>query len=332
MELPVIENLDVIGKKVIVRADLDVDIKNLGQGGNRLQKLLPTLRMLQDNNTLKIIVLGHRGRPKSREEDLSTKYLCRWFEEKLGEPVHFMPDFGDEQTARIVVFENLRFWEGEESNSLEFAQNLAKLGEVYVNDAFATSHRAHASLVGVAKLLPHAAGQQLVQEIKYLSMVLNNPTQPVVFVISGIKEDKLSYVDAFEKIADKILIAGRLPEYLGDTQHDGAKLVARLLPDKEDITIHSIESFEKVIKEAGTVVVSGPIGKFEEEGHQMGTRRVFMAIAESHAFKLAGGGDTEEAIKLLNLEDKFDWISTGGGAMLDFLANGSLPGIDALLH
>ncbi|RJR28144.1 phosphoglycerate kinase [Candidatus Microgenomates bacterium] len=332
MKLPSIDELEVSGKRILVRGDLDVDVDGIPVDDNRLDKLLLTINKLIKEGASKIIILGHRGRPTEREDNLSTKYLCRWFEEKLGEPVHFMSDFGDEQAARIVVFENLRFWEGEESNSLEFAQNLAKLGEVFVNDAFATSHRAHASLVGVAKLLPHAAGQQLLQEIKYLSMVLNNPTRPVVFVISGIKEDKLSYVDAFEKIADKILIAGRLPEYLGDTQPGGAKLVARLLPDKEDITIHSIESFEEVIKEAGTVVVSGPIGKFEEEGHRMGTKRVFKAITESHAFKLAGGGDTEEAIKLLNLEDKFDWISTGGGAMLDFLANGSLPGIDALLH
>ena len=133
------------------------------------------------------------------------------------------------------------------------------------------------------------------------------------------------------------MIGGRLPEYLGDNtesvrahQNDDV-VVANLTQDKEDITLNSIEVFEEEVKKAGTIVVSGPMGKFEEEGHMQGTQRVFEAIAGSRAFKVAGGGDSQEAIEQLNLSDKFDWISVGGGSMLEFLANGTLPGIEALL-
>ncbi len=137
------------------------------------------------------------------------------------------------------------------------------------------------------------------------------------------------------KFADKILIGGRLPDYIHDTsplRKDDKVFVTNLLPDKEDITIHSIEKFLPIIEKAGTIVVSGPLGKFEEEGHRQGTKAIFDAVADSKAFKIAGGGDTESAISLLGLKDKFNWISVGGGAMLEFLAKSTLPGIEALLQ
>ena len=236
------------------------------------------------------------------------------------------------------IMENLRFNPGEEANDEDFAKHLAESADAYVNEAFAASHRKHASVVGIPKYLPHAAGIRFREEVDNLSKVLDNPKKPIVVVISGNKEDKLSYLESFNKFADKILIAGRLPEFLFDKDdmqvrmQNGKVIVAKLLPDKEDITVNSIERFEEEIKNAGTIVVSGPIGRFEDKGHIQGTERIFKAVANSKAFKIAGGGETQKAISLLGLNNKFDWISVGGGAMLEYLAHGTLPGIEALIN
>lgn len=312
MNLPQLADLDFSGKRVLVRADLDfdpADTHNL-----RLQALIPTLDYLKEKDG-SIILLGHRGRPDGKvDANLSLKPFENVFA-KWG----------------ATVEENLRFDPGEESNDPAFAQKLAGLGDIFVNEAFGVSHRNHASTVGLPKLLPHAAGLRFASEVTILTKVLENPVRPVISIISGVKEDKLSYVADFKNFSDQVLIAGRLPEYWGERQEDKV-LVAKLMPDKEDITIHSIEAFEDRIKNAGTIVLSGPIGKFEEEGHRQGTKRIFTAVADSTAFKVAGGGDTESAITLLGLTAKFDWLSVGGGAMLEFLAKGTLPGIVSLLE
>lgn len=315
MDLPKLSDSDIKNKKVIVRADLDTDPDNLTD--LRIKSLTETLDYLKDQNA-QITVIGHRGRPNGNADDsLSLKpfqpYFSKW---------------------NAVVLENLRFNSGEEANSENFAKELAENQDFFVNEAFAASHRAHASIVSLPKLLPHAAGFRFSQEVQNLGQVLTNPKHPVTIIISGIKDDKLTYIEDFLRFADKILIGGRLPDYI----HDGSPLrknpkvlVADLMPDKEDITIHSIEKFEGEILKAGTIVLSGPIGKFEEVGHRQGTKKVFDAVAIARAFRVAGGGDTEKAIKTLDLQEGFDWISVGGGAMLEFLGKGTLPGIDALL-
>lgn len=312
MELPKLSNLDISAKRVVVRADLDfdpADSQNL-----RLQALVPTLDYLKEKRS-QIVLIGHRGRPGGKpDERLSLKGFESVFA-KWG----------------VTVEENLRFDPGEEANDLEFAQKLAALGDAYVNEAFGGSHRNHASIVSLPKLLPHAAGLHFIEETTNLGRVLEGAKHPVISIISGVKEDKLSYVSDFKKFSDKVLIGGRLPEYWGDKEEEKV-MVAKLMPDREDITIHSIEAFEREISIAETILLSGPIGKFEEEGHRQGTKRVFEAVANSSAYKVAGGGDTEMAINLLGIKDKFDWISVGGGAMLEFLAKGTLPGIEALLR
>jgi phosphoglycerate kinase len=232
----------------------------------------------------------------------------------------------------LVMAENLRFDSGETENDEHYAEHLAEEGEVYINEAFATSHRKHASIVRLPKLLPSAAGLRFVQEVENLEKILNNPKKPALLIIGGIKKDKLDYLEDFKKFADKILIAGRLPEYLPKDINDEKLLVAKLIMDKEDITIHSIEKFEEEISKAGTIVIAGPMGKFEEESHMTGTKRVFEAIANSQTYKLAGGGETQKVISTLGLTEKFNWISVGGGASLEFLAKGTLPGIEALLN
>jgi len=236
------------------------------------------------------------------------------------------------------IKENLRFNLGEEANDENFAKEIASWGDIYINDAWGSSHRNHASIISVPKFLPHGAGFHFVSEVENLSKVFE-PKRPLVFIISGLKEDKLPYIKEFEKFADKVLVGGRLPDFLGDEALESVRLkaesekvlIGNLNQDKEDITLNTIEIFKKEIEKAGTIVVSGPLGKYEDEGHRQGTEGVLMAVVDSSAFKIAGGGDTEKAISTLNVSKKFDWISVGGGAMLEFLSKKTLPGIDILL-
>lgn len=328
MNLSGIESLDIEGKKVLLRLDLDVPIKDGQINANRLEAGLPSIKLLQEKGAKSIVILGKRGRPKNREEEMSNRHLLPWFKEKLGE-VNFLEDF-EEVKEEITLFENLRFWKEEKENNEEFAGKLAKLGGVFVNDSFAVSHREHASIVGIPKHLPSAFGNHFLKEVENLSRVFNDPKRPVIVTLSGVKEDKLKYLDSFLAKADKILVAGRLGDYLDEDYKNEKLVLARLMPDKEDITINSIEKFEEEVEKAKTILISGPMGKFEEEGHMQGTKRVFTKISETNAFKVAGGGDTENALEMLGLREKFDWVSTGGGAMLEFLANGTLPGIEAV--
>ncbi len=315
MNLPKPTDIDVSGKRVLVRLDLDTKPE---PNDLRIKASKETLDYLKTKNA-KIILLGHKGRPDGQvDETLSLKPFEALF-------------------PGCEVKENLRFNPGEESNDENFAREIASWGDIYINDAFASSHRNHASIVGVPKFLPHAAGFHFISEVERLSSVFENPKRPVVFLISGLKEDKIPFISVFEKEADKILVGGRLPEFLGDKALEsvrtqkGKVIIGNLVMDKEDITIHTIEKFSEEVSSAGTIVVSGPMGKFEDDGHRQGTSGVFKAVSESSAYKIAGGGDTESAINLLGLTDKFDWVSVGGGAMLEFLSKKTLPGIEALL-
>lgn len=325
MNLPKLENLKIQDKSVLVRVDLDY--KDQRQITKRQEVLLPTLDYLSAK-AKRIILLAHRGRPGGKKiQSLSLKDASKKLRAFL------IKKWGKERVANldIKVMENLRFNKGEEENDDHFTKYLAEKGDVYVNEAFATSHRKHASFIGLPKVLPHAAGFHFIKEVEALSQVLENPKRPLITIISGVKEDKLSYLKDLLRFADKVLIAGRLPEYLGE-QSNGKLVVAELVNGKKDITKDSIKKFNQEIKLAKTIIVSGPIGKFEDEKYREGTRAVFTKVSESKAFKVAGGGDTERAISLLSLADGFDWISVGGGAMLEFLAKGTLPGIEALLN
>ncbi|MCX6704050.1 MAG: phosphoglycerate kinase [Candidatus Woesebacteria bacterium] len=318
MFLPKITDLDVVGKRVLLRLDLDT---NPNRNDLRIKASEESLNYLKEKGC-QIIILGHKGRPEGKAvESLSLKPFQSIFDK-----------WGAE------VKENLRFDPGEENNDPEFSKKLASFGDVYVNESFGNSHREHASIVGLPKLLPHAVGFRFEKEIENLSKVFSEPKRPVVFLLSGVKEDKLSYLEGIRKFADKVLIGGRLPDHMGDeklvsvrSRGDGEQMiVGNLTMDKEDITLNTIERFEKEIEKAKTIVVSGPLGKYEDEGHRQGTERVFKAVSTSSAFKVAGGGDTEAVLAMLNLSNNFDWISVGGGAMLEFLVKKTLPGIEAL--
>ena len=322
MILPKITDLDVIGKRVLLRLDLDC---NPDPNDLRIKASEETLNYLKERGA-RIIILAHRGRPASA--DASARQALSL--------LPFQPIF-DKWGAKVE--ENLRFDQGEESNDPEFAKKLASMGDCYVNETFGSSHREHASIVGLPKLLPHAAGLHFVKEIENLSKVIESPEHPVLIIISGIKKDKLEMIEPLSNVFDKVLVGGRLPEFLGDASLESVRLqgenkkviVGNLNMDKEDITLNTIERFEKEIEKARTIVLAGVLGKYEDSGHRQGTERIFKAVAESPAFKIVGGGDSLQVVSSLNLSQSFDWISVGGGAMLKFLTKKTLPGIEALL-
>lgn len=330
MDLPLLKNLDVKKRKVLLRLDLDVSDADLGPGNLRLRSALETLNYLISEES-KIVIIGHRGRPEGKyDEKLSLKPFVTVLSELTGKEIIFEGD-GD-----IVLKENLRFDPGEEENDSEFAKKLASLGEIYINEAFGVSHRSHASIVGIPKIISGGVGFHFEAEIENLGKVIHYPKRPLVYIISGVKDDKLAYIKAFEEHADKILVGGRLPDLLGDKSLESIRLqkgkvmIGNLIMDKEDITLNTIEVFEKEIAKAETIVLAGPLGKYEDAGHRQGTERIFKAVVSSSAYKVAGGGDTESAINMLGMENNFDWISVGGGAMLEYLAKHTLPGIEAI--
>lgn len=341
MNLPKLQDADVSGKRVLVRVDLDVPVEN-GEVKEkyRLESWKPTIDLLLEKGASMIVLIGHMGRPLDSAQDksdgkvdeaLSTKILVPTLSEILGQEIVFEGD------GKIVLKENLRFDPGEEGNSEEYTKKLSELGDFYVNDSFATAHREHASIVGIPKYLPHAAGIRLEKEIENLGKVLDNPKKPVVTLLSGIKEDKVKMIKGLEEISDLVLIGGRLPEYLGDEalisvrQKDNRKvIVGNLNQDKEDITLNTSERFAEEVKSAGTIVLAGVLGRYEDKGHRQGTEKVFRAISESSAFKVAGGGDTINALNMFSIFDKFDWVSVGGGAMVEFLTKKTLPCLEAL--
>lgn len=336
MKLRALSEIELQSKRVVVRMDLDVD-----NDFSRIEMSTTTLKYLLDKKA-KIIIIGHKGRPKGvKDEKLSLRRLAPEISKLVGVEVKFIDEIVGPKVVeeidklgegQILLLENLRFDPREEQNDEGFTRELAALADVYVNEAFAVVHREHASIVGIPKLLPHAAGLRLEKEVEYLSRVLENPKRPVVAVISGVKEDKMQRIEEFQHKADKILVGGRLPLYYDGVSPNPDKIIiGRLIADTEDITLHTIETFKDEIAKAGTIVLAGVPGKYEDDGHRQGTKEVFGAIAASSAFKVAGGGDAEAAITLLGLNDKFDWISVGGGAMLEYLSKGTLPGLEALL-
>ena len=343
MNLPKLTDIDVAGKKVLVRLDLDTDHKD----SIRLTSSKETIDYLVSKKA-KVIIIGHRGRPEGKiDNSLSLEPVSKFLSEIVGREIKFVFDIAGEearvesnslQEGEIAMLENLRFDSREESNDENFAKSLASLADIYVNEAFGVSHRKHSSIVGLPNLLPHAMGFRFEKEIENLNKVINSPERPLTILISGVKKDKLDMIKPLSELADKVLVGGRLPEFLGDEAlvsvrlrgEDEKIIVGNLNMDKEDITLNTIDRFEKEILKSRTVVLAGVLGKYEDEGHRQGTERVFKSVANSQSFKIAGGGDTIKAINDMGLVDKFDWISVGGGAMIEYLIKKTLPGIEAI--
>lgn len=331
MNLPTINKLNLKGKSVSLRLDLDVPVEN-GKvlDDLRLRASLPTIKFLLEQNSGQIIILGHRGRPGGKiVESLSLKPVGEHLEKLLKE------DLGEEAVKNLNMFlmENLRFNPGEEAADEHFSKHLAEQGQVYINDAFAASHREHASVVGLPKLLPHAAGVHLAEEIRVLGGILENPREPVVILVGGGKIDKAVLVPKLLDHAEWVLVGGVLPKKVKSycREKDGRMCVAaaHLTRNGDDVTPDSTRNFAEIIKTAGTVMWNGPMGDIDS-GFWDGTERIAQAVAQSDAYKVVGGGDTIHALQRLELLSKMDYVSTGGGSMLEFLAYGDLPGLKAL--
>ncbi len=341
-----IKDADVKNKTVLLRADLDVPVRDSQiTDDTRLSAWFPTLEYLLGQEA-KVIIAGHFGRPEGKDDKFSLKPVAEWIVEQLRIKnkelrIKNIDGFaGWELSENITLLENLRFYKEEEENDKEFSKNLAGLAEIYVNDAFASSHRAHASIVGIIEYLPHFAGLRLEKEVEQLSKILNDPKRPLVVIIGGAKiETKLPLVEKMHHFADYVLVGGEIAEndkVLLRVQHEkitGRKsslLVADLTEDDKDITVKSAENFLQVCQNAASIVWNGPMGLIEDEKYQNGTNILAEGLAEISCYKVVGGGDTLGFLKKKNLFDKFSFASIGGGAMLEFLAGVKLPGLEAL--
>ncbi len=338
MNLPRVDQVEVSDKRVLVRADIDVPIKD-GKVADetRLIAIWPTVEFLLSKRA-KVVVMGHLGRPGGkRVEELSSKPVAEWIASKIGgrikEEAGVTP--GYRINEKLVVLENLRFDLREEANDESFSKELASLGEVYVNDAFGVSERAHASLVGVPKLLPHAAGFRLMEEVETIERITSEPKRPLVVVIGGAKlETKIPVISKMAKLADTVVVGGKLltQVMMGSPLMAEEKVkLLRLTGDLKDTTLESIAKVEPILAAADEIIWNGPLGMVEDYTYQVGTRRMAEFIAGTKAYKMVGGGDTVGFVNRLGLTSKFDFISTGGGAMLTLLAGEKLPGVEALL-
>lgn len=319
------------GQTVIVRADLDLAQRHGQPETLRLRRLMPTLKLLLAGGA-RVALIGHRGRPEGRPSpNLSTKDYQPLISELLGNPV----GWGGEVVAPLAVseavtlYENLRFNPGEEANSPDFVQALLKLGQIYVNEAFADSHRAHASIVSVPKYLPHFAGLNLVDEVAHLSRVLQTPARPLVVIIGGAKiATKKPLIEFMNNLADEILVGGAL---INEGITPTAKVILPVDGNQgKDIGPLTITRFQQSINSAAMIIWNGPLGMFEDPQFAVGTNTIARSVAESSAETILGGGDTIAAVDELGLLDKFSFVSTGGGAMLEFLSGRTLPGLAAL--
>jgi phosphoglycerate kinase len=328
-------------KAVFVRCDFNVPIGQNGEilDDTRVARTIPLIEYLIKKGA-KVILASHLGDPGGQfRKELSLEPLQDKLFEYLDVSIWKAPDCVGAKVKKaieslkggeVILLENLRFHPGEEANDLRFAKKLASLAEIYVNEAFGASHRAHASIATLPKLLPSFAGFLLQEEVKVLSQVLQNPKKPLVLVLGGKKaETKIPVIQNFLPKADFILVGGKLVKE-GIPFSDKKLILANLIKSGYDISKGTITLFQKIIKKAKTIVWNGPMGFFEKKKYSLGTEAIAKAIANAEAFKIAGGGETLEAIKKFKLESKFNFLSTGGGAMLEFLAGKKLPGIEAL--
>jgi len=341
-----VRDADVAGKTVLVRADLNVPLKDGKVADDtRIRASLPTLRLLLDNGAAEVRVCSHLGRPKTDED--RAKYSMKPVAERLHE---LLPD------ERIHVLENTRFNPGETTNDPAFARELADGCDLYVDDAFGSAHRAHASTEGVAHLLPAYAGLLLEDELEHLSKLLGDVERPFVLISGGAKvEDKLGVLKHLGGRADAVLIGGKMAEEIRtDNPLDfpvelpvdviGA---AEFAEDAEagvfpfdglpagwlglDIGPETRRAFAARIAAARTIFWNGPMGVFEWPRFAEGTKAVAEAVAANEqAFSVVGGADSVRALNELGLADRISWVSTGGGASLELLEGKELPGVAAI--
>jgi phosphoglycerate kinase len=386
-----VRDADVKGHRVLVRVDFNVPL----EGGEvaddmRIRAALPTIELLRERGAA-LVLASHLDRPAGRfDPALSMAPVAKRLGELLGIEVQLAPgviegdvefECGSLGPGDVLMLENTRFEPGETKNDPKLAEELAQLGDIYVNDAFGAAHRAHASTEGIAHHLPGYAGLLLEREVIELSSVVESPRKPLVVVLGGAKvSDKVGVIDRFLEIADQILIGGAMAFSFfraqgvstGDSlvEEKGVELAAEALerakdsdcelmlpldlvlgrgfdPETErreidgvevedgwmglDVGPRTVARYAQAIGAGGTVVWNGPMGAFELEPFAAGTRGVAEAVAAAPGKTVMGGGDSVAAMRRFGLDDRVDWLSTGGGASLELLEGRKLPGVEALL-
>ena len=328
---------DLIKKKLagqvcLLRTDFNIETP---EDSLRLEASLPTIKALLKKG-VKIVILSHRGRPVKPEMALSLKIVIPFLEKQLKQRTVLLKNIpGKLPAGKLFLLENLRFWSGEEKNDSAFAQTLSRLGDFYVNDAFAVSHRKNASVTSLPRLLPSYAGFLLEKEIKTLSHTMRNPKKPLLLIFGGSKvSDKIPAIKNLLPKANKVL--------LGSSCLNKQNLIPKskkIIKPKDwlsqdslalDIGPLAVKAYIEEIGKAKTIIWNGPLGKFEDPKFAAGSIAVAKAISQSRAFSIIGGGETTQLILKLKLKNKIGFLSTGGGAMLEFLAGKKLPGILAL--
>jgi phosphoglycerate kinase len=337
-----VRDAEVAGKTVLVRADLNVPLEDGRVADDtRIRASLPTLRLLLEQGAAEVRVCSHLGRPKTGED--RAKYAMAPVAARLRE---LLPD------GRVHVLENTRFDPGETANDERFARELAAGCDLYVNDAFGSAHRAHASTEAVAHLLPAYAGLLLLAELEHLGRLLGEVERPFVLVSGGAKvEDKLGVLRNLGGKADTVLVGGKMAEELREDNPLGFEVVlpadvvaaSAFEPGAEtkvvpydalpegwlglDIGPETRERFAAEIAAARTIFWNGPMGVFEWPRFAEGTKAVAEAVARSDAYSVVGGADSARALHQLGLQDEVSWLSTGGGAALELLEGKDLPGV-----
>jgi len=338
-----VRDADVAGKRVLVRADLNVPLEEGRVADDtRIRAALPTLELLLERGAAEVAVCSHLGRPKGPDPALSLQPV----EDRLRE---LLPD------ERIVVLENTRFDPGETKNDPGFARELADGRDLFVMDAFGSAHRAHASTVGVAQILPAYAGLLLERELEMLGRLLGQVERPFVLISGGAKvEDKLGVLRNLGGKADEVLIGGKMAEEIRDENPLEFDVVlpvdvvaasafeadaeTQVVPYDElpegwlglDVGPETRKLFADRIGRAKTVFWNGPMGVFEWPRFAEGTKAIADAVAAVDGFTVVGGADSVRALYELGLADEVSWVSTGGGAALELLEGKELPGVEAI--
>lgn len=346
MSLRNIEGADFSGKKVLIRVDFNVELTNIGevQEHFRFDIVRKTVDHILSFPGTTVALLTHFGRPEGKDREYSVAKLLLAAEHALGRKAVFAEDcigkavetaLADVPEGSVLLLENVRFYAGEESDDADFAGRLAEPFDLYVNEAFSVCHRAHASVSAITRLLPSFAGFRLLEEVRQLGTVRLSPEHPAIAVIGGAKiETKLPLIRAFEENYDCILVGGKIANEAIDQKTGFSPKV--LLPqdfdspERLDIGPNTIAYYTQIIKTGKTIVWNGPMGKFEEKPYDIGTDAVLQAILESDAFVVIGGGESLAIIEHAGAMNKIGFVSSGGGAMLEYLSGKKLPGLEAL--
>ena len=386
------QNLILKGKKVLLRVDLNVPMKNGAiTETSRIEKILPTIKLLIEKEA-KIIILSHIGRPRGKiVQGMSLEPISKKLSQYLNKEVLFNKNQINENTiseinkisnSSIMMLENIRFNEGEETNSEEFSKKISSLGDIYINDAFSCSHRSHASIEGITKHIPSYFGLQIMEEINALKKITSEIKKPVTCIIGGSKiSTKIKIISNLIKIFDNIIIVGGMANIMLKNQginignsicEDGYDNLAKEILEKTkiyncqihcpldvivsqslngkgkvkkineiedndiilDIGFETIAKIKNIIDNSNTVLWNGPAGYYENFNFANGTKEIIKIITDKtfkdKIFSVAGGGETVAVINKFNKLNSFTFVSTAGGAFLEFLEGKELPGIKAL--